>query len=327
MSKHPAGKISVTKHKPAVGISACLLGEKVRYDGGHKLNPYLKDVLGQYVEWVSVCPEVECGLPVPREAMHLTGDPQSPCLLTIKTGVDHTKKMTDWARVKLNELEPLQLCGFIFKSKSPSSGMRDIKVYDSHGMPSKKSAGLWAMHFMKHFPQIPVEDDGRLNDPGLRENFIERIFTVHRWQKFLSPNPDVKRLIQFHTKHKLQIMTHSPEGLRKLGKLVADANKTNLENTLHSYYSILIDLLKHAATIKKNVNVLYHIMGYFKKQLSPDEKQELIEVIENYHKKQVPLIVPVTLLNHYVRKYDIIYLKQQVYLNPHPMELMLRNHV
>jgi len=315
------------ENKPVIGISTCLLGEKVRYDGGHKLNHYLKDLLGQYVKWIPVCPEVECGLPVPREAMHLTGDPQSPRLVTVKTGIDHTDKMATWARIKLDKLEPLQLCGFIFKSKSPSSGMRDIKVYDSHGMPSKKGAGLWAIHFMKRFPLIPVEDDGRLNDPGLRENFIERIFTVHRWQNFLNHDPDVKGLIQFHTEHKLQIMAHSPKGLRDLGKQVAKANKANLSGTLKSYYSTLMTLLKLAATTKKNVNVLYHIMGYFKKQLSADEKQELIEIIENYHKKQVPLIVPLTLLNHYVRKYNITYLKQQIYLNPHPMELMLRNHV
>jgi len=310
-----------------LGISTCLLGENVRYDGGHKHDRYLTDVVGPFVEWVPVCPEVECGLPVPREAMRLVGDLENPRLMTQKTGIDHTTRMYHWAETKLEELESMQLCGYIFKSKSPSSGMRDIKVYNEKGYPAKKGVGLFAKAFMERFPLLPVEDEGRLHDAGLRENFIERVFIMHRWQQFMSNDPTAKGLLQFHTYHKLLMMAHSVKHLSLLGKLAGNIKQNSFENLTNQNIYNMMDGLKLKATVKKNVNVLQHIMGYFKKQLSKDEKQELLEVIENYHHSLVPLIVPVTLLNHYVRKYDESYLKNQHYLHPHPAELMLRNHV
>ena len=312
--------------KPKLGISQCLLGDKVRYDGGHKLNHYLHDILGQYVEWVPVCPEVECGLPVPRESMHLEGNPENPRLITTRTGIDHTEKMLEWTIKKLKNLEKETLCGFIFKTKSPSSGMRDIKIYSDKSMTVKMGRGIFAGAFMNQFPMIPVEDEGRLNDPGLRENFIERIFVFFHWKK-MTKIKSVNNLIRFHTDHKLLLMAHSPQDLKDMGKIVANINKNNQEDLFNRYLTILLTAMKKIATIKKNVNVLHHIMGYFKKILSGDEKQELLDVIEQYHKNQVPLIVPVTLLNHYVRKYDEHYLKRQYYLHPHPLELLLRNHV
>ncbi|MGD1075101.1 MAG: DUF523 domain-containing protein [Thermodesulfovibrionales bacterium] len=173
------------EEKIKIGISSCLLGERVRYDGGHKLDHFLVQTLGTYVQWVPVCPEVEYGLPVPREAMHLAGDVASPRLVTRKTGTDHTEGMLRWAKKKLAELEKQDLCGFVFKSRSPSSGMKGVKVYTQSAMPSYKGVGIFANAFMEYFPLVPVEDDKRLNDPALRENFVERIFAYKRWKDFI----------------------------------------------------------------------------------------------------------------------------------------------
>jgi len=312
--------------KIRIGISRCLLGDKVRYDGGHKHDRYITDTLGRYFEWVPVCPEVEYGLPVPREAMRLVGNPDSPRLLTIRTGIDHTNGMQEWAERRIAELENEGLCGFIFKSRSPSSGMQGVKVYNINGMPSQKGVGIFAGAFMRHFPLLPAEDDGRLNDPRLRENFIERVFVFKRWQEFIKKRGTKKDLIEFHTVHKLLILAHSPKHVSILGRLVADS-KDNTGNLNDIYIKNMSEALRLLPTTKKHTNVLQHIMGYFKKQLTNDEKQELLEIIDNYHKGILPLIVPVTLLNHYVRKYNEPYLKTQYYLNPHPLELMLRNHV
>jgi len=310
-----------------IGISSCLLGEKVRFDGGHKLDHYLKETLGPFVEWVPACTEVECGLPVPREAMHLVGDPESPLLLTVRTGKDQTERMLRWAERKLKELERLDLCGFVFKSRSPSSGMKGVRVYSPEGMPRYRGVGIFARAFMEYFPLLPVEDEGRLSDPGLRENFIERVFVFRRWKDFIHKGGTIKDLISFHTNHKLLVLSHSPRHYRTLGTLVATAKEFKPALLYTEYLSILIEGLRMIATTKKNTNVLQHIMGYFKNQLTQDEKKELMEVIGDYHKGLIPLIVPIVLLRHYVRKYDEPYLKRQHYLNPHPAELMLRNHV
>ncbi len=313
--------------KIRLGISTCLLGEKVRYDGGHKLDHYLKDTLGKYVDWVPVCPEVEYGLPVPREAMRLTGNPEDPRLVTSGTGIDHTEGMKSWAEKRLNELDKEGLCGFIFKSRSPSSGMRGVKVYGNSGVPARTGVGIFARAFMQRFPLIPVEDSGRFQNPALRENFIEQVFVFRRWKEFQEGGGSIKDLVSFHTDHKLLILSHSVKHYRTLGSLVAGAKRHNPEKLYSEYIGTLMQGLKLLSTANKNTNVLHHMLGYFKKMISSDEKKELIEVIENYYKGFVPLIVPVTLFKHYVRKYDEHYLARQHYLNPHPVELMLRNHV
>jgi uncharacterized protein YbgA (DUF1722 family)/uncharacterized protein YbbK (DUF523 family) len=313
--------------KIKIGVSSCLLGNSVRYDGGHKWDRYITDTLGEYFEWVPVCPEVEYGLPIPREALRLVGDPVSPRLVTIRTNIDHTDGMLKWADKKLKDLEQEGLCGFIFKGRSPSSGISGIKVYTPSGMPSHRGTGIFGGAFMRHFPLIPVIDDGRLHDPQLRENFIERVFVYRRWMDFLRNNPSVKALIAFHTEHKLLLMSHSPKHLSTLGKLVADAKKYDRKQLFTNYIQLLMEAIQFIATVKKNTNVLLHIAGYFKDTLTADDKQELLEIIEQYHNKYVPLIVPIVIINHYVKKFDEPYLKQQFYLHPHPLELMLRNHV
>jgi uncharacterized protein YbgA (DUF1722 family)/uncharacterized protein YbbK (DUF523 family) len=313
--------------KVKLGISACLLGETVRYDGGHKLERFLTDTLGQYVQYVPVCPEVECGLPIPREAMHLEGDPNSPRLVTIRTRQNMTDRMIRWALKRVVELEKEDLCGFIFKSDSPSSGMERVKVYKEKGMPVKKGVGVFARIFMEHFPLLPVEEEGRLHDPSLRENFIERIFTLRRWREALIKKESRGIVVDFHTKHKLLILSHSPKHYQAMGKLVARAKELSLREFYQQYQTLLMASLYLKSSPKKNANVLQHMMGYFREQLSADEKRELLEVIEAYRKGYTPLIVPITLIQHYVRKYDQPYLKEQIYLNPHPLELQLRNHV
>ncbi|GAB6909988.1 conserved hypothetical protein [Desulfosarcina cetonica] len=309
-----------------IGISACLLGEKVRYDGGHKHDRYITDTLGRYFAFVPVCPETECGLGVPREAMRLEGDPAHPRLVTNKTHVDHTARMTTWVNERIKALAAEDLCGFIFKKGSPSSGLYRVKVYNDQGYPSNSGRGLFAAAFTRWFPRIPVEEEGRLHDPELRENFIERIFALKRWRSFLDRQPTVGKLVDFHTREKLLLMAHSPKHYRSMGKRVAES-KTMLPESLHAAYeTLLMEALSKKATRAKQTNALMHVLGYFKKQISADEKQEVLELIENYRQKNVPLIVPVTLINHFVRKYQQSYLAAQTYLNPHPVDLRLRNH-
>ena len=313
--------------KIRLGISTCLLGENVRYDGGHKLDRFLTETLGQYVEYVPVCPEVECGLGTPREALRLVGNPEAPRLVTTHTKQDLTDRMTQWAQKRVDELEKEGLYGFIFKSDSPSSGMERVKVYSEQGMPVKKGIGMFARVFMGHFPLLPVEEEGRLHDPVLRENFIERIFTLKRWRETLAQKESRGSLVDFHTRHKLLVLSHSPRHYQIMGKWVAQDKTIPLKELYQQYQILLMEALLFKTTPKKNSNVLQHMMGYFKEQLSSDEKQELLEVIDSYRQEYIPLVVPVTLIGHYVRKYDQPYLKEQVYLNPHPMELQLRNHV
>ncbi len=311
--------------KIRIGVSACLLGKPVRFDGSHKHDRYLTNTLSEYLDFVPVCPEVESGFSIPRETLRLVGDPEAPRLVTSRTNIDHTDRMLGWAEKRVRELEAENLCGFIFKSDSPSSGLMRVKVYNPKGMAEKKGVGLFARTFIRHFPLLPVEEEGRLNDPVLRETFIEQIFTMKRWRETLTLGRNMKNLVDFHTRHKLLLLSHSPANAR-LGKLVADGNQAPIQAVYAQYERLLIETLRMKSTIKKNLNVLEHILGYFKNQLDADEKQEMLEIFDRYRNEFVPLIVPVTILNHYVRKTGEPYLKQQVYLNPHPIALKLRNH-
>lgn len=309
-----------------IGVSSCLLGEPVRFDGGHKHDRYLTGTLSKYLEFVPVCPEVEAGFPVPRETFRLVGDPDKPRFMTTRSQIDHTERMTEWAERRVRELEKENLCGFIFKSDSPSSGLMRVKVYNAKGMAEKKGVGVFARAFVRHFPLLPVEEEGRLNDANLREMFIEQIFTLKRWRETRALPLDPRHLVDFHTRHKLLLMAHSPDHARGMGKRVAEIRKSSLQAVYDEYETMLLEALRLKASVRKNMNVLQHIMGYFKRQLSGDEKRELLEILEQYRKEYLPLIVPVTLLNHYVRKYGEPYLQQQTYLNPHPVALKLRNH-
>lgn len=312
--------------KIKLGVSTCLLGHKVRYDGNHSHNRYLTQTLGLFADYVPVCPEVECGMPTPREAVRLAGDPDAPRLETRKTQTDKTGMMADWIPGRLAELEKEDLCGFIFRSKSPSSGLYRIRVYGDDGKVRKTGTGLFAKAFTRHFPRIPVEEAGRLHDPKLREHFIERIFAFQRWRDLLDRNKTLGGLVDFHTCNKLLILSHNQEHYRKLGKLVARGKEFGIDDLFDRYEERLFRALNLKTTLKKNINVLLHILGFFKRNLSSDEKQEMLAVVDRYRDGLVPLIVPLTLLNHYVRKYEQPWLKMQTYLNPHPFELKLRNY-
>ena len=313
--------------KIKLGISTCLLGENVRFDGGHKLDRYLTDTLGQFVEYIPVCPEMECGFGVPRESFRLVGDPENPRLVTSRTNQDHTERMAEWAQRRVGELGKEDLCGYIFKGGSPSSGMERVKVYDRNGVPSKVGVGVFARIFMNHFPLLPVEEEGRLHDPRLRENFIERIFALKRWRDSLKERQSLKALIAFHTRNKLLLLAHSPQHHRQMGKLVAGGKDLTLKELYTRYQDIFLEALRLKTTNKKHTNVLMHMLGYFKEQLSAVEKQEMLELINQYRLESLPLVVPMTMMSHYVRKYEETYLQEQTYLHPHPAELHLRNHV
>ncbi|MBX3345741.1 MAG: DUF523 and DUF1722 domain-containing protein [Nitrospira sp.] len=310
-----------------LGISRCLLGEQVRFDGGHKRDQFLTDVLGRYVEWVPVCPEVEAGLGTPREAMRLVGDPQQPRLVSIKSGRDHTRALELVTDRRLVDLEAVDLSGFVFKKDSPSCGVERVRTYNEHGMPNRKGVGLFARAFVGRFPLIPVEEEGRLSDPLLRENFIERVFCYRRWQDLIHGGVTRQAVVRFHTIHKYLLLAHSAQHYRQLGRLVAQVHEYRPKDLVLRYGELFMQALAVRATVRKHVNVLQHILGHFKDRLGAQEKAELLGVIADYHQGLTPLIVPLTLIKHYVQAFDVEYIRDQVYLNPHPKELMLRNHV
>ena len=309
-----------------LGISRCLLGDEVRFDGGHKQDRFLTDVLGRYVEWIPVCPEVEAGLGTPREAMRLVGNPHRPRLMTITSKHDHTPAMESMLDERLDSLRTLGLSGFVFKRGSPSCGIERVRVYTAQGMPSHSGVGIFAKAFRDEFPLAPIEEEGRLCDPSLRENFIERVFCYRRFQDLVENGVTRRALIRFHTIHKYLLLSHSPQYYKTMGQLVAQAERYQPKDLTVKYGELFMKTLEMKATVRKHVNVLQHILGYFKNRLTAQEKVELLGVIDDYHRGLTPLIVPLTLVKHYVQILDIGYIRDQVYLNPHPKELMLRNH-
>jgi uncharacterized protein YbgA (DUF1722 family)/uncharacterized protein YbbK (DUF523 family) len=310
-----------------VGISSCLLGNEVRYDGGHKRDRYITDTLGQFFEWVPVCPEVELGLGTPRETLRLVAGAPGPRLVFAKTQEDITERMRDWAGARLARLERLDLCGYILKSDSPSCGMERVRVYGGNGMPNKTGTGIFARVLMERHPMLPVEEEGRLHDLGLRENFVERVFCYRRWRSLVADGVTRGKLVAFHAAHKLLLMAHSPKQLTELGRLVAAAKGAGRAELEATYGAQFMAALRTKATTRKHVNVLQHILGYFKRDLDAGDKAEALAVLGDYARGLVPLIVPLTLLQHHLRRRPVPYLADQVYLNPHPRELMLRNHV
>ena len=310
-----------------LGISRCLLGDEVRFDGGHKRDNFLTDVFGRYVEWVPVCPEVEAGLGTPREAMRLVGDPRHPRLVTIRSGTDHTQALVRMTDDRIEELKKLDLSGYVFKKDSPSCGIERVRLYNEHGMPSRNGVGLFARAFIEEFPLIPVEEEGRLCDPPLRENFIERVFCYRRFQDLAVNGITRQTVVRFHTIHKYLLLSHSQPHYQVLGRLVGHAEDHRPRELASRYGELFMKALAVKATVRKHVNVLQHILGYFKDRLSVHEKAELLGVIGDYHRGLTPLIVPLTLIKHYVQIFNVGYIRDQVYLNPHPKELMLRNHV
>ncbi len=311
-----------------VGISACLLGETVRFDGGHKRDSFLTDTFGRYVEWVPVCPEVEIGLGTPRESIRLVSADRSTRLVGTRSGADHTLAMRQYARRRVTELGRADLDGYVLKKDSPSCGLHRVRVYGAEGSPpARDGRGLFAEELARRLPELPVEEEGRLSDPRLRENWVERVFAYRRLKTLFGGRWTLGGLVAFHTAHKLQLLSHSVADHRQLGRLVAGAASLPRAEAAARYREGVMTALTRPATTRRHVNVLQHAAGHVKRLIDGDERAELIELIEDYRAGLVPLVVPITMLRHHVRRHTVDYLASQTYLEPHPKELMLRNHV
>lgn len=317
----------MTQERIRLGISACLLGEPVRFDGGHKRNPFLIETLGRFVDWVQVCPEVECGLDAPRESMRLVQADGRLRLVTNKTAEDHTARMNSYSRRRVDALAGDTLCGFVFKKDSPTCGVERVKVYGTAGVPAKSGRGLFAAALTTRLPLLPVEEEGRLNDPRLRENFVERIFAYRRLTTLFARRWTMGDVVRFHTAHKLTLMAHKPVAYQRLGRLVGSGKTVPRREFQERYASEFMAALTAMATPRRQANVLHHMLGYFKQALDSADRAELLHVIDEHAAGRVPLVVPLTLFGHHIRRCDISYLADQVYMRPHPVELMLRNHV
>jgi uncharacterized protein YbgA (DUF1722 family)/uncharacterized protein YbbK (DUF523 family) len=312
--------------KIKIGISHCLLGEPVRFDGGHKKHHYITGLLKGYFEFVPVCPEVESGMSVPRPTIHLRGNPNAPRLVEVlKPEIDHTDRLHNFSKenVKLYG----RLSGFILKSKSPTCGFERVKVYQEKPAQPKLGQGIFARYLSEAYPLLPIEEEGRLNDFRLRENFIERVFSYHRFQTLMKEGGSAQAIIQFHTEHKLTLLAHSEKIYRELGKKLSNVKGVDLKKFAEEYITLFMTGMKKLTNIKTHANVLMHIQGYFKPHLDKADKAELSEAINNYRLGLVPLIVPIVLLKHYLRRFPDDYLLKQYYLFPYPEELMLRNHI
>jgi uncharacterized protein YbgA (DUF1722 family)/uncharacterized protein YbbK (DUF523 family) len=306
-----------------IGISSCLLGEQVRFDSGHKKNACILNVLGPHFEFVPFCPEVSIGLGIPRETIRLVmRDDQVRCVGNKTPDLDVTEKLIDCGerRKKIHQA----LSGYILKKDSPSCGMERVKLYTGD-MPERKGVGLFAATLMKNFPYLPVEEEGRLNDPVLRENFIQRVFIYARWQALVDGDFSWKALCEFHAQHKYIYLSHNQNDAKTLGKWLAENNQLELGSLQEAYLSKMMALLKQRASRKRHTNTLQHIQGYLKKHICADDKQELAECIQQYNQGLLPLIVPMTLLKHHFRKYPHPYITDTYYMAPHPSELMLLN--
>jgi uncharacterized protein YbgA (DUF1722 family)/uncharacterized protein YbbK (DUF523 family) len=315
----------VKQDKPdiQIGISSCLLGHNVRFDGGHKRHSYIEATLGQYFRFVPFCPETEIGLGIPREPIRLQmADNGVRCVGVKNSLLDVTERLHDCA--ERQRQWHAGLCGYILKKDSPSCGMERVKLYKNN-MPERVGQGIYAARMMKNFPHLPVEEEGRLGDPQLRENFIQRVYVLYRWKKMLSENHSVNGLTNFHARHKLIAMSHDQNDSRELGRLAASASQDNLAEVTENYLTLLMSTLKKIATRRNHVNVLQHIQGYLKTQLDKQDKEELTQTIERYRRGELPLIVPITLLGHHFRRHPDPWINDSFYMEPHPQELSLLN--
>jgi len=310
-----------------IGVSSCLLGEPVRFDGQHKRDAFVTGVLAEHVQLIPVCPEVAIGLGIPREPIRLTGDAAAPRAVGSRTpGLDVTDALADHGRRMARELGDIS--GYVFKNKSPSCGKERVKVYHpGGGRPAGKGTGIYAAELMRALPLLPVEEEGRLHDPGLRESFFERVFAYRRWQSWLTGRYSVGRLVAFHERHKLALMAHGAEPARRLGRIVGEAKGRKPAEVTAEYGAAFMAQLARRATPRSHTNVLHHLMGYLKQVLDEGDKAELLAVIDVYRRGEVPLIVPLTLLRYHFRRNPHPYVAGQTYLNPYPAEWILRSGI
>ena len=314
-----------------IGISTCLLGENVRHDGGHKRDAFLVETLGRLVEWVPVCPEVELGLGTPREPIRLVRDTRQTdgVRLVSRSGIRLTGRMRQFARSRLRALAKADLSGYILKKDSPSCGMERVKVWTARDSRTseRNGRGIFAAELLRQYPNLPVEEEGRLQDPALRENFFERVFAYRRLRALFSGRWNVGALVGWHTREKLALMAHSPVRYRELGRLVAEAKDIPRAELSRRYEDEFMSAMRIRATRARHTNALMHAAGHFKRRLDTGSRDELLAVLQDYRRGFVPRIVPLTLVRHHARRLDITYLLDQTYLDPHPKELALLNHV
>lgn len=310
-----------------IGISSCLLGEQVRYDGGHKRDRFVTGELVRYMHFVPLCPEVGSGMTTPRPPIRLVGEPDNPRAVGVNDPrMDVTAQLREFSQQALATLEGIS--GYILKKDSPSCGMKRVKLYpEQGGHVRRQGSGIFARILMNHLPNLPVEDEGRLNDPVLRENFIARVFVYRDWQRLTGKGVTAAGLIEFHARHKYLVMAHSQAAYKRMGQLLSNLPKPALRRISEEYFNELMSALQRPVNRKGHTNVLQHIMGYLKRNIDSHDKQELGESIERYRQGEIPLVVPITLFRHYFRLHPDPYIDQQVYLQPHPDQLGLRNNL
>jgi uncharacterized protein YbgA (DUF1722 family)/uncharacterized protein YbbK (DUF523 family) len=324
MSSHLQSQFATGPERVRLGVSACLLGAKVRFDGGHKRNRFLMDGLGAHFEFVPFCPEVAIGLGTPRPTIRLVGDAQAPRAVGSKdAALDVTDALRSYSVDTASRLDGLS--GFVFKKDSPTCGMERVKVYNDKGMPHPDGTGIFARAVQEANPLLPVEEEGRLNDAVLRENFISRVFVYARWQALRQQGLSKHALIDFHASHKLLLLAHSPAIYKELGRMLGRLDNAALDALADRYIERVMQAMKLQATRKRHVNVLQHLLGYLRRHVDSVNRADLVDVIDAYRRGLVPLVVPVMLLQHHFRRNPHPYISRQVYMNPHPRELMLRN--
>ena len=312
------------ENKIKVGISSCLMGLKVRYDGGHKRNQYAMDVLSEYFDWILTCPEVAIGLPTPRDSIQLKKIDGKTRLYNPKTDTDLTDEMEAYSKKRVSELEDQEIYGYILKAKSPSCGMERVKIYKGHAIaPDTTGVGIFAKNLLTMYPNLPVEEEGRLMDPYLRENWISRVFAYHSFRTTMYPEPKLGKLVAFHSQYKFKILSHCQASYRELGRIVANGKSKAIEQVLQEYENLFMEALSKRASRKNHLNTMEHILGFFKKDLPKDARAQLRTSIQDYKDGYTSLVVPITLLKHYSQLLEVEYLENQIYLSPHPKELSL----
>jgi len=312
--------------RPMIGISSCLVGQKVRYDGTAKRNSWLVDQFGKYVDYRPICPEMAIGMPTPRPPIRLVGTPEDIRVVGVDDpSADVTMQLEDFALSTAGQLQSIS--AYVFMSKSPSCGMERVKLYGANGHAAKNGVGAYARVIMASLPNLPCEEEGRMNDPMLRENFVNRVYAYRRWQSLRADGLVAKELIDFHARHKYMVMTHSQAAYQRLGRLLSNLKGVDLERVADAYEAEFMGALKRRVGRKRHVNALQHIQGYLKTRIDGDDRQELAESIEAYRREEVPLVVPMKLLRHYFRRNPDHYIDRQWYLDPYPESLGLRNSI
>jgi uncharacterized protein YbgA (DUF1722 family)/uncharacterized protein YbbK (DUF523 family) len=307
-----------------IAVSACLLGEKVRFDGGHKHDRFVTDELGKYASFAPFCPEA-IAFGTPRPSIRLVNKESDYRVISNKNGDDLTDELIEKSYQELYKIVQNDLSGIIFKSKSPSCGMGSAKAYLENGFADSKADGVFVAICKEKFPLLPMEEEGRLQDDWLRENFIMQLFAYNSFEVLKKSNPTIKMLVDFHTKNKFLLQAKDEKIYRVLGNIVGNHEKLPFDELLSNYEYNFKTAIAKKSSIKRNRNVLEHMSGFFKNELSSVEKETLHEQIEEYAQKIVPIVVPLSTIKLYAKKYNNEYLLGQVFLDPYPKELALRS--